>query len=201
MIEQGSDGLSRGDNSSGVMAGKNFLKYIPLNETAFERSNLAQRTITRQWLDNSWKLANPVDWFNLVFLNPKGKWIWCPPPALAKVAVEQLCEVKLVFLKSQHVFVCPALMTGEWRKSLGKIADFMFTFAVGSSVWEASMFEPLTFCFVAPLLESRPWKMSRIGRMEKWTKQVSVLQWGDPGILRRHLRKFWNEERWLPYSL
>ena len=134
MIAQESDGLSRGDNSSGVMAGKKFLKYIPLNETVFERSSLAQSTITRQWLDNSWKLANPVDWFHSVFLNPKGKWIWCPPPALAKVAVEQLCKVKLVFSKTQHVFVCPALMTAEWRKSLRKIANFMFTFAVGSSV-------------------------------------------------------------------
>ena len=73
MIVQGSDGLSRGDNLSGVMAGKNFLKYIPLNETAFERSSLAQTTIMRQWLDDSWKLATPIDWFHLVFQNPKGE--------------------------------------------------------------------------------------------------------------------------------
>ena len=37
MIAQGTDDLSRGDLTSGVMAGENFLKFIPLNETAFER--------------------------------------------------------------------------------------------------------------------------------------------------------------------
>ena len=99
------------------------------------------------------------------------------------------------------MFVCPTLMTGEWRKSLGKIADFMFTFAAGSSVWETTMFEPLAFCFVAPLLDSRPWKMSGIWKMEKWKQQVSELQWGDPGILWRHLRKFWNEEKRSSYNL
>jgi hypothetical protein len=37
MIAQGTDGLSRGELSSGVMAGEDFLKYLPLNETTFER--------------------------------------------------------------------------------------------------------------------------------------------------------------------
>ena len=96
------------------------------------------------------------------------------------------------------MFVCPTLMTGEWRKSPRKIADFMFTFAAGSSVWEATMLEPLTFCFVAPLLDSRPWKISRSGRMDNWKQQVLELQRGNPRILRRHMRKLWNEEKWLP---
>ena len=38
MIAQGTDGLSRGDLTSGVMAGQDFLRFIPLNETAFERN-------------------------------------------------------------------------------------------------------------------------------------------------------------------
>jgi hypothetical protein len=37
MIAQGTDGLSRGDLSSVVMAGEDFLKYLPLNEMAFDR--------------------------------------------------------------------------------------------------------------------------------------------------------------------
>ena len=190
MIAQGSDGLTRGDNSSGVMAGEEFLKYIPLNESAFERSGVAKSTIVDQWLDNSWKLASPADWFHSVFREPEGKWIWFPPPALAKVAVEQLCEAKLVFPKSSHVFVCPALMTGEWKKPLGKIADFMCTFAAGSVVWQLSICEPLTVCFAAPLLDIRPWKVSWLQGLEKWKKQVSGLQWGNPRILQNHMRKF-----------
>ena len=38
MISQGTDGLSRGDLTSGVMAGDDFLSHIPLNQGAFERS-------------------------------------------------------------------------------------------------------------------------------------------------------------------
>ena len=37
MIKIGVDGLSRGDLSSGVMAGNGLLKYLPFNETAFQR--------------------------------------------------------------------------------------------------------------------------------------------------------------------
>lgn len=126
-------------------------------------------TIMEQLLDESWKLANPVDWFYSIFCKPKGKWLWCPPLALEKVVVEQLCEVKLIFPKSQHVVVCPTLMKGKWRKLLGKIANFMFNFAAGSSVWESAMFERLTFYFDSPLCDSRPWKVSRIqsGEVEK----------------------------------
>jgi hypothetical protein len=36
MIGQGMEGLSRGDLSSGVMAGEHFLKFVPLNKTAFQ---------------------------------------------------------------------------------------------------------------------------------------------------------------------
>jgi hypothetical protein len=34
MIEQGTDGLSRGDLFTGVMAGEDFLDYIPLDKGA-----------------------------------------------------------------------------------------------------------------------------------------------------------------------
>jgi len=39
MIWQGTDGLSRGDLTSGVMAGEEFLKFIPLDESVFQRDN------------------------------------------------------------------------------------------------------------------------------------------------------------------
>ena len=37
MIRQGTDGLSRDDFSSGVMAGEKFLKFLPLYQSALER--------------------------------------------------------------------------------------------------------------------------------------------------------------------
>ena len=75
-----------------------------------------------------------------------------PPPYLAKDAVDELCEVKHIMPEMSHVFICPAVMTGYWRKSLGKIADTMFTLKAGLCVWSLSMLEPLTVAFVAPLL-------------------------------------------------
>jgi hypothetical protein len=37
MIDQGTDGLSRGDFTGGVMAGHRFLRFLPLNENVRER--------------------------------------------------------------------------------------------------------------------------------------------------------------------
>jgi hypothetical protein len=71
MIAQGSDGLSRGDFSSGVMNGQHFLDQLPLDETALDH----------------------------------------PPPALAKTAIEQMCEAKHIFSNSSHVCMCPTLWT------------------------------------------------------------------------------------------
>ena len=39
MIAQGSDGLSRGDQNAGVMAGRDMLSFVPLNLSAFDRSS------------------------------------------------------------------------------------------------------------------------------------------------------------------
>ena len=129
MIHQESDGLSRGDFSSGVLGGQDFLKCIPLNKTAFDREPKL-----KAWLLNKknlgkkpWRLAELNHWFFEVFQDPLGCWIWFPTPAIAKIAMEQMCKVKLLFLKSRHVFVCPALMTGHWRKQLRKISDALLT--------------------------------------------------------------------------
>ena len=201
MIRQGTDGLSRGDFSSGVKAGEKFLKFLPLHLFAFERQpglkgKLGQVKITsleekvRCWCPSrkgrAWKLARTEDWFYEVFLDPEGSWIWCPPPALAKIAVEQMCEVKHVFPKSRHIFICPSLMTGVWRKQLGKIADTQFSLSQGSTHWPEEMFEPQTI-----LLPCRPWKASRTTFVENWKQKVHDVSWNGAETLRDHMRKFW----------
>ena len=74
-------------------------------------------------------------WFDDVYKDPVGRWVWAPPPCLAKIAVDELCEAKHTLPGSSHVFICPAVMTGYWRKTLGKIADTMFTLTAGLVVW------------------------------------------------------------------
>ena len=191
MIAQGTDGLSRGELSSGVMAGERFLKFLPLNESAFDRQTNLQSSV-RGWLSSAeWKRANVKDWFHAIFQDTNGAWIWAPPPVLAKLAVEQMCEAKHIFPNSKHVFICPALMTGCWRKQLGKLADVMFTISAGSVLWKKTMYEPLTIAFVRPLLCESPWKASRLDRVARWRKSVSELQWDDRRTIRNHMREFW----------
>ena len=112
-----------------------------------------------------WKIATTEDWFDDAFSDPEGKWIWCPPPCLAKIAVEQLCEVKYVLPDSQHIFICPALMTGYWRKKLGKLVDTMFSLKAGCFVWPTGMFESLTIAFVKSFLPQPPWKFRHLPTM------------------------------------
>ena len=57
-----------------------------------------------------------------------------------------------MFPDSSHIFLCPSMMTGYWRKKLGKLADSMFILKSGSDVWPKSMYESLTIAFVKPLL-------------------------------------------------
>ena len=197
MIAQGTDGLSRGELSSGVMSGKDFLPYLPLNETAFDRDPKLKSRIQGWLVTDDWKVATTADWFHGVFQDPNGAWIWAPPPALAKVAVEQMCEAKHIFPNSKHVFVCPALMTGYWRKQLGKLADTSFTIkATENGTWEKDMFEPLTIAFVRPLLSSRPWKAGRLNRVSTWKGNLREMRWDNPRDVRNHMRKFWlSQER------
>ena len=193
MIKQGTDGLSRGDFASGVMRGQDFLSFLPMNKSALERLSSLWGTIL-SWLKEplSWNFASPTDWFDDTLKQYQGKWVWSPPPCLAKLAVEQLCKVKHMYPESQHVFVCPSLMTGYWRKSLGKIADSMFVIRAGSSVWSADMLESLTIAFVKPLLHRSPWRARRLPAVGRWEKSMSAVQWQDPTAIRRHMRKFWN---------
>eukprot|EP00536_Pseudo-nitzschia_multiseries_P013694 jgi/Psemu1/36047/gm1.36047_g len=73
MIWQGTDGLSRGDFTNGVMAGEAFLKFIPLHLSAFDRHPLGQLT---------WKFTSPGDWFHTVFTDPEGAWVAAHLPPL-----------------------------------------------------------------------------------------------------------------------
>ena len=105
-----------------------------------------------------WRFLNTQDWFDIGFLHYKAKCVWTPPPCLAQIAVEQLCEVKHMFPDSSHIFLCPSMMTGYWRKKLGKLADSMFILKSSSDVLPRYMYESLTIAFVTPLLSNPPWK-------------------------------------------
>ena len=100
MIQQGSDGLSRGNLLEGVMKGEEMLSFVPIHKSAIE-----EQTNLEDWI-KSWApdgrnaiLLSPEDWFerghditgyskNLdgvdVPIIEKGTYIWAPPTCCSR---------------------------------------------------------------------------------------------------------------------
>jgi hypothetical protein len=194
MIEQGTDGLSRGDLSNGVMAGDSMLMHVPLNKDAFSRS-----PALRDWLlkcpGPSWEVLTAEGWFNRG--HQVGSFVWVPSPAVADAALEQLCESRHTRPGNAHMFVCPALMTARWRKQLRKVSDVMFSVPQGTSVWPQSMHEPVTVALICPLLHSRPWQVRDtplVARLKESLQDVWSISLSRE---RSGLCKFWDAtQKW-----
>jgi hypothetical protein len=191
MKEQGVDGLSRGDLTGGVMVGDKFLSFLPLNETVLERAPAFREGFSKGLVGQGWKWLSTEEWFDVAFDDDSGKFVWCPPPALADVALEQMCEVKHVHPNTTHVFLCPALMTAYWRKQLLKAADCCVTLLQGAPLWVARQHEPVVCALICPLLKHRPWQVKQQAWVEEWKCQVPRL-WREGGRhWRHHMRQFW----------
>ena len=191
MIEQGTDGLSRGDLMTGVMAGSDMLLYVPLNKTVEERQSGVVDWITNKATTLSfWKTLSAQDWFDQAF--EQGNFVWIPPPAIADVAVDQLCEARHVRTHSAHVFICPALMSNRWRKKLGKVADFVLYIPVGCELWSKSQHEPLIVAFLCPFLSRKPWQVKRAkGLLDTVDGELSELWPSGTAVVGNLLRKLW----------
>jgi hypothetical protein len=193
MIEQGTDGVSRGDLSNGVMTGKDMLDFVPLDQGVNARApELAHWFLEASGGD--WVSLEPRDWFHDVHTR-NGNFLWCPAPAVADVALEQLCETRHTRPWNAHIFLCPALMTSRWRKRLSKVADAMFSVPVGSMLWGAHMHEPVVVALICPLLQCRPWQVRDSNIVVELRDQVSGV-WS-PCLTRERsgLRKFWKTAR------
>jgi len=184
MIQQGTDGLSRGDFSEGVMKGISMLSFIPLHLTAWERASTLKQWII-DWMTPSLKQNESLefldvqDWFwrghdiDGGVKNDDGIWmptyksgifIWSPPPAGGQIAIEQLREARNKRTKSLHVFILPRLFTCIWRRQLSRVADLIVELPFIDDVWSKSVqHEPLTLAFIFPFLSHSPWQLKRSG--------------------------------------
>mmetsp|Transcript_3766 Transcript_3766/g.5136 ORF Transcript_3766/g.5136 Transcript_3766/m.5136 type:complete len:248 (+) Transcript_3766:5698-6441(+) len=197
MIEQGTDGISRGDLNSGALVGKDFLWYVPLH-----KSILVRWTKSREW----WNAVVPEgkagkDWF---WIQP-GMWgdndihknyeqfIWTCPPCNADVCVECLTEVGRIWPFKTHIFLSPAIMTPQWRKQLGKASDILINIVPGVEFWPWNMFEPLTFAVIFPLFRHAPWKAETDYRLPKYKISLPKMFREGQKVMRSSLQQLWDE--------
>jgi hypothetical protein len=90
MISQGTDGLSRGDTSIGVMSGTSMISYVPLHLSAIQRQGEVLKDWILTWFSgaDSPEFLSPIDWFHRG--HHLSTCVWTPPPAAADAALEQL---------------------------------------------------------------------------------------------------------------
>eukprot|EP00978_Attheya_sp_CCMP212_P023422 scaffold71692_cov50-Attheya_sp.AAC.1 len=101
MIEQGTDGLSRGDHSQGVMRGIPMTAYVPLHLNAFERDPRLKTFIEFVTQDMNPTFLTPEGWFDEG--HGTGTFVCPPPPAAADVVVEQLGKCRTKRPHSMHL--------------------------------------------------------------------------------------------------
>ena len=183
MIAQGTDGLSRGITTAGVMAGVPFGQFVPLHLDALQRETTSP--ILADWV-LSWagvhRFMSPEDWYC-------HNWsthtcIWTPPPSAADVCLDMLGKtIHMLPHTNVHIVLIPRLMTSRWRKTLGKICDLIITVPIGTDIWPLSRFEPLLIGIAFPLSRHKPWRLRRTPMLESVEgvlRQLPVLdhRWG-----------------------
>jgi hypothetical protein len=210
MIAQGTDGVSCGLLNKGVPMEMEMLSFIPLHLTAFDRNPVLQDWIV-SWLGKESEFLSPSDWFTQghshhgEYKDTQGFWrvnikpgifVWAPHPAAADVAVKELPKALMKRRDCTHVFVCPRMLTPQWRRHLNKACDLVLYMPAGSEVWPSEMFEPLTLGFVFPFLSSRSWqlrgtpKMLHLGRTLSRLLEDSNVVSGN--ILSKLCHQLWN---------
>jgi hypothetical protein len=172
MIEQGTDGGSRGDLTQGAMAGEPMLQCVPLHLAALGRGPQLEDWIRSWWDDERGSLIklDPSGWFDEG--QRDGNFLWCPPPAAADVAVEQLGEARHKRPQCTHIVVVPRLMTGNWRKGMLKETDMELTIPVGTDIWGASQHEPLLMFMSFPLCRHPPWSLKKTGHLAEFCGEL-----------------------------
>ena len=211
MIEQGTDGLSRGNMLEGVMMGDAMLKFVPLHLNALELSEGLKERIRSTFTNiyhESVEFLEPIDWFERghdikdwymtsdgleIPAYQIGTFVWTPPPALASIALDEIRQARHKRQDSFHVFIVPKLMVPEWRRDVFKAADFVLELPPVLSVWKEGMHETLTLALFFPYLSHSPWELRHspcLVDLERKLPQVFKRSEGSGWRLLSKLSKF-----------
>ena len=209
MIKEGADGLSRGDFSEGVMRGEAMANFIPLAESALERSDTLKGWIS-SWAGDDVEFLKPHDWFlrghdiidGEFEVNcdgrklPKyksGHFVWAPPPAAAEACLEELRKARHKRTDSCHIVVIPRVLSPYWKKHLHRVADIVVDIPCGHEAWSVKMLEPLTFAIIFPFATHRPWQLKQTPAMLGMERMLRKLWKANQVSDRAVLLKFWNK--------
>ena len=209
MIEQGTDGLSRGNLFEGVMTGQDMMNFIPIHQSAHERESSLLPWI-RKWTGiRSLDILSPRDWLwrgqglsdysetntdgvHLPQDSNEPVLLWMPPPCVADVAVEYLRKSYLKRPHITHIFVVPKLMSYRWRKYLLKVGHFSFYVDAGNGLhWPKSQHESLFVCITLPQLHCPPWTFHRSAKVLAMERKLREVQKSKERTECIILRKFW----------
>jgi hypothetical protein len=211
MKAQGTDGVSRGQLTEGVMNGESMFSFLPMHETALER-----HPPLKDWLIDTMgsdlTFLKTDGWFERGHDHVEGgkigwdghwrptlrpaKYVWTPAPAAALVALEELRKARIKRQHSTHIFVCPRVMTPEWMKQLSKVSDVVITVPVGHPSWPKEMFEPILIGFVFPFVRHDPWQLRGTPKMYSLERKLRGL-WKDESfvegssLLRQFCKQCW----------
>jgi hypothetical protein len=170
MIQQGTDGLSRGMLTDGVFGSQPMALHIPLHLDAVIRSPSVLGWL-RSWCpDSTITPLTPLEWFTVghglrdaspVPIESSTAWFaWAPAPAAARHALEELATSRHKRTDRNHIFICPRLFTSQWRKLLYKLADAVIEFPAGSlPCWPLTMHEPLILGLTLRFVSTSPWRL------------------------------------------
>jgi hypothetical protein len=195
MIAAGPDGLSRAEHNMGVMLGKDMRYFIPIHLDPTVREPKISEWIEDVTRGLDFKILSPSGWFDDA--HNDGNFVWTVPPAAAEVVVEQLGFIRLKRPNSMHLIIVPRLMTGRWRKHLGRGTD-------GSSrledktVWDLTHhYEPILIYLCLPFHSSNP-KLEERGRLlERFRRTLYEQRVPETSTIRRRdiLRQLFREAR------
>ncbi len=207
MISQGTDGLSRGDCSSGIMGGQHMITFVPLHLSGVDRSPTLLHWIQSWAPMPTVRPLLPFEWFTKGHgleggsYNPDQMWIpaescdkwylWSPAPAAGATVLQEMSISRHKRTQLGHIFVCPRLLTQKWRRKLHSVADCVIEIPAGCRpFWPADMFEPLILGLTLPFSSTPPWQLRGSKRLLALERQLREV-WEDPSRDERPiLRQF-----------
>jgi hypothetical protein len=151
------------------MQGLPMSQFIPLHLSAIDRQPSLEAWLASLLPTIPYTLLEPIDWYTTA--HTFGNFVWCPPPAAADVVVEQLGKARHKRPSLFHLVVVPRLMTGYWRRHLTREADCYFR-VNRSSVWPATLHEPLLIFVCLPLNTHSPNFPARQSLLEDFQREM-----------------------------